>query len=162
MSCVGITNKLHRCKNSATCKIECYGFPLSVCHQHKGINPIYLWSYNVDNPEIPFNIKEYLDFYNDITFYHRDLNKWLSVMVTTELHKRESSKLSKRRLLGKFYDAILTPVTGDDLECPVCMSGNEFVQTRCGHVFCTGCIQSWSHKKPTCPLCRNLISVYPK
>jgi hypothetical protein len=162
MSCVGLTNKLHRCKKSATCNIECYGISLKVCNQHMNTNPIYLWSYNFYNIEIPPRIKKYLEFYNDIRFYHRDIGKWLAVMVTSELYETESSKLSRRRLLGKFYDRVLTPIKDNTTECPVCMEHGDLVSTNCEHVFCNNCIRTWLDKKPSCPLCRNLILSYSK
>lgn len=162
MTCCGLTQSKLRCKKSSKYWVECYGVSLGVCSQHRHTNPIYLWSYNIrSNEKVPEKIKKFLDFYNDITFYYQDMNKWLAVLVTSELFETESSKLSRRRLLGKFYEKVFLETNKGD--CPICLDTNcEMISTRCGHAFCRDCIISWVNKKPSCPLCRNILLTYSK
>ena len=40
-------------------------------------------------------------------------------------------------------------------DCPICMApAKEPLSTACGHTFCTGCLEEWSHEHNSCPLCR--------
>mmetsp|Transcript_45277 Transcript_45277/g.73738 ORF Transcript_45277/g.73738 Transcript_45277/m.73738 type:complete len:393 (-) Transcript_45277:211-1389(-) len=54
---------------------------------------------------------------------------------------------------------VLSNVTQEDLECSLCYNLlHEPVATKCGHVFCSGCLErSLDHGK-LCPICRDDIS----
>lgn len=47
-----------------------------------------------------------------------------------------------------------------DFDCSICMCEVEIpVVTRCGHLFCWGCISGWSEKSSICPVCKALCSL---
>ena len=42
-------------------------------------------------------------------------------------------------------------------ECPICLEKKQasvLVATRCGHLFCSGCIKTWQESNDFCPVCR--------
>ena len=44
-------------------------------------------------------------------------------------------------------------------ECPICLGTNPVdSQLSCGHQFCHSCLNSWSQRQNTCPLCRRQVS----
>ena len=44
------------------------------------------------------------------------------------------------------------------MECPICFEGlqkrKNIKKTICGHKFCKECIEEWTEKELSCPLCR--------
>ncbi|EIJ93562.1 uncharacterized protein NEPG_01904 [Nematocida parisii ERTm1] len=47
-----------------------------------------------------------------------------------------------------------------DFDCSICMCEVEIpVVTRCGHLFCWGCISGWGEKSSICPVCKTLCSL---
>lgn len=47
------------------------------------------------------------------------------------------------------------PIITEEEECPICLGTNQGdCQLSCGHQFCHTCLNSWSQRKNTCPLCR--------
>lgn len=47
------------------------------------------------------------------------------------------------------------PEEQEEEECPICLGTNPVdSQLSCGHQFCHRCLNSWSQRQNTCPLCR--------
>ena len=43
----------------------------------------------------------------------------------------------------------------DNGKCPICLDSHENkYHPPCGHVCCFKCLVEWSHRSPTCPLCK--------
>jgi len=41
--------------------------------------------------------------------------------------------------------------------CAICLYGaQQPVATLCGHIFCSGCLQRWSNRNTTCPVCKDV------
>jgi hypothetical protein len=51
-------------------------------------------------------------------------------------------------------------------ECPICLieytSADKYIETKCGHKFCKGCILEWLENTKNCPLCGRKISMIKK
>merc|ERR1719203_666355 len=49
---------------------------------------------------------------------------------------------------------------GDELEneCCICMEKNHDVVLACSHAFCRNCIENWTEKDATCPMCRAQVN----
>ncbi|TRZ09955.1 hypothetical protein HGM15179_017153 [Zosterops borbonicus] len=49
--------------------------------------------------------------------------------------------------------------TQSDGNCPICQDSRKDVASAlpCHHRFCLGCILRWTHRNPSCPLCRTLV-----
>jgi hypothetical protein len=63
------------------------------------------------------------------------------------------------RLVGKTYTSLGEDEMKKNCSCSICFDdythNSEVVITRCGHSYCSGCINGWvSTGKKTCPLCR--------
>jgi len=43
------------------------------------------------------------------------------------------------------------------MSCPICLNNNTNYITTCSHHFCKECIQSWTEKNNSCPICRRSI-----
>ena len=40
------------------------------------------------------------------------------------------------------------------INCPICIcETNEYVLTKCGHIFCEDCLKEWLETNNNCPLC---------
>jgi hypothetical protein len=65
-------------------------------------------------------------------------------------------------LYNKFMISISINPTEDTHICVICMdeiSENENFVTKCGHTFHQLCINRWFCNSPTCPICREKISL---
>ena len=45
--------------------------------------------------------------------------------------------------------------------CPICMDALPSEYTKCGHGFCRKCLDSWTERNDSCPLCRTELDVRP-
>lgn len=80
------------------------------------------------------------------------------------VHRRmqEPERIDKLANAPKLpIDDIAPKVSGKamDAMCPICLEDLADVaevgarKTRCGHVFCAPCFESWYERAPRCPLC---------
>ena len=44
-------------------------------------------------------------------------------------------------------------------ECPVCYDAVPTVELNCTHKMCQGCAEQWLQRNPTCPVCREPVSM---
>ena len=60
------------------------------------------------------------------------------------------------RVIPKLPNAI--PIL-EKTECPICFDNikGKCYELKCGHVFCCSCIENWSKKQSTCPICKRPI-----
>ncbi len=66
----------------------------------------------------------------------------------------------KRVIEGRLRGDTLGTVDDDDDKCPVCFETTpDPVYTRCGHMFCSDCLDEWCDKnrRRTCPVCKSDI-----
>ncbi len=67
-------------------------------------------------------------------------------------------------LSGKGKSELLRMLGTTPLECPICMKNiraHNKIETKCGHVFCTGCLTTHLNTKDNCPLCRAVLKETP-
>ncbi len=159
MNCECLTSRKKRCKLVGRYKVNSYGVFINSCRYHTNSNPIYEWSYRV-NQEAPKRIINFLNFYNGLLSFY-DLNKWLAVMITAELFEDTTYKNSFEKLFELFEEKVYKSSKSFS-ECSICLSDDpsDGITTRCGHNFCRPCISRWIKTKPNCPLCRELISCW--
>jgi len=48
------------------------------------------------------------------------------------------------------------------MECGICYTDNDILETNCNHLFCTKCLITWMAIKNSCPVCRSFISYTTK
>jgi hypothetical protein len=151
--CYGKTLRGRRCRIKSRNTYTCYGVELPVCRYHENQNAIHKWSFATKNSNIPEKIRQFLVFYSHCI--QEGMNEWVALMVTAELYTTCGYE-SKEELLELFCRVIFTHVVG---ECSVCYETPESsLQTRCGHVFCRGCLTQWTTNNITCPMCRQIFS----
>ena len=63
--------------------------------------------------------------------------------------------------ISDFQEYILNDKT--DNECLICLEnfneGETVIILKCNHYYHTHCIYSWFEKKPTCPLCDEILKI---
>ncbi|WVZ24586.1 hypothetical protein V8G54_003130 [Vigna mungo] len=74
----------------------------------------------------------------------------------------ETGELPKEIVIdGKVYRTVETgsSSTPPALDCPICMAAfEEPMSTRCGHIFCRGCINTAIAAQGKCPTCRKKVT----
>ena len=45
------------------------------------------------------------------------------------------------------------------MECPVCYDAVPTVELNCTHKMCQGCAEQWLQRNPSCPVCREPVSM---
>ena len=60
-----------------------------------------------------------------------------------------------RKITQHLPEQVAQPLEEEEEECPVCLGTYPVdCQLSCRHKFCHRCINSWSHRQHSCPLCR--------
>jgi hypothetical protein len=152
-TCQGKTRARYQCKVQTRDSYRCYGVELPVCKWHRDQNAIYTWSRSRTMERVPENIKNFLLFF--LHCKNCGFTPLISVLIAAELFEKVSSFASADELLKLFRDSVFSKTSG---ECSVCYESGPAIQTRCGHIFCESCINTWTEKNITCPMCRKKIS----
>lgn len=74
------------------------------------------------------------------------------------------NKIKKRRIVKRNRCAPKEPII-NKFECPICLDDiqkENIAKISCSHKFCFPCIQQWSRKEETCPVCRKLFEYIVK
>ena len=151
-TCFGKTCAGRRCKMKTLDAFTCYGIEFPVCRYHETQNMVYRWSLSRYMTHVPDKIKSYLVFYKHCL--GTGMDQWLAVVVAAELY-RTKAFLESAELLQLFRNIVFAPTQG---ECSVCYETGDALRTRCGHVFCEACLNTWTRSNITCPMCRKIIS----
>lgn len=64
-------------------------------------------------------------------------------------------------IVGEYQKRKLQKPPGDDDfedECCICMEASHDVVLACSHAFCRKCIESWTERDDSCPLCRTQVN----
>jgi len=74
------------------------------------------------------------------------------------------AKSYRRYLLLRMHDSLENRDLRQNDECAICLQpfdDNEMImETDCNHIYHESCLDGWSLKNETCPLCRQLL--YPR
>lgn len=102
---------------------------------------------SVDAPELEtlgIRVMNPQQFYYLFLFIDDNLH---AVVAENQKRKKEDSKL-------------ITEESGDEIfddECCICMEQQHDVVLACSHAFCRRCIEGWTARDDTCPMCRTQV-----
>ena len=76
-----------------------------------------------------------------------------------EKEKEKEKEEEKEKEKEKEKKSPEPPKKPPQLDCPICMAAfEEPMSTRCGHIFCRGCINSAIAAQGKCPTCRKKVT----
>eukprot|EP01122_Echinamoeba_exundans_P009330 TRINITY_DN3270_c0_g1_i2.p1 TRINITY_DN3270_c0_g1~~TRINITY_DN3270_c0_g1_i2.p1 ORF type:complete len:212 (+),score=26.28 TRINITY_DN3270_c0_g1_i2:129-764(+) len=94
-----------------------------------------------------------LDFKQFYKFYHRMIQYLDSATTADASATAQPSPLLARKTLSKKAE------DDEDAECPLCLDrAAEVALAECNHAFCNKCLDEWTKRNPTCPMCRQQTS----
>ena len=66
-------------------------------------------------------------------------------------------------MLKQQTDFVYEEAANENNDCSVCLeefkNGTNVIKLKCGHVFCTECIEKWLSNSLTCPCCRQILEL---
>lgn len=151
--CYALTQRGQRCKLGCNYAASSYGFCVPVCKKHQKADVIFDWSTTSNKTDIPVDVERYIDIFRDILLKNNGVDPWVCAFATTALFRDYENYATTS--IDEFFNRILKKSSMG--ECSVCYEETDRVSIPCGHSFCRGCIQKWSTKNFTCPLCRKKL-----
>ena len=83
--------------------------------------------------------------------------------VLNNKQMKYSKKYLYKCLIKQQQSFVYEEAANDNKDCAVCLEefeiGTNVTKLKCGHLFCSECIEEWLSKSITCPCCRQSLEI---